>query len=301
MALTNRAINPKQLVPGLNAVLGMEYKSRPEIWRQIFEVSNSGRSYEEEVMTQPLGYAEEKGEGAGIKFDRGREVYTSRYIHQTIALGFEITEEAQEDNLYGNLMQRYTKQLARSLRETKEVKCAAILNRGFDSSFTGGDGQALFSAAHPLANGETFSNLLDGSQLAESSLEQAINIIGEFRDEAGLFIAARAVKISVPTELQFVIARILNSPYRTQTSDNDINVINKMSLIPSGAIVSPYYTNPTAWFLHTDIPDGLKHFVRASVKMKALPESDSGNMRFRARERYSNGWSDPRTAVAGRG
>ena len=300
MALITRSLSPKQLVPGLAVVLGQEYRARPEVWRQIYEVSNSNRSYEEEVMQQPLGYAEAKAEGAGIKFDRGREVYTSRYIHETIALGFEITEEAQEDNLYDNLMRRYTKQLARSLRETKEVKCAAVLNRGFDSGYTGGDGQPLFSTAHPLANGDTFSNFLSGSQLSESSLEQAINIIGEFRDEAGLFIAARATKISVPTELQFVIARILNSPYRTQTSDNDINVINKMSLIPGGAIISPYYTDPDAWFLHTDIPDGLKHYVRMGVKMKPLPESDSGNMRFRARERYSNGWSDPRCGVAGR-
>lgn len=300
MALVTRNLNPKQLVPGLAAVLGMEYASRPEVWRQVFEVDKSDKSYEEEVMVQPLGYAEGKAEGGGIKFDRSREVYTSRYIHETVALGFELTEEAQEDNLYGNLMQRYTKQLARSMRETKEVKGAAILNRGFSNAFLGGDGRPLFSATHPLATGETFSNFLDGSQLAESSLELAINTLGEFRDEAGLFIACRATKISLPTELQFVIARILNSPYRTQTSDNDINVINKMSLIPQGAIPSPYYTDPTAWFLHTDIPDGLKHYVRVPVKMKSLPESDSGNMRFRARERYSFSWSDPRAVLAGR-
>lgn len=300
MALNTRSLNPKQLVPGLNAVLGMEYKQHPEIWRSFMSVENSNRSYEEEVMTQSFGYAEEKAEGSGIKFDRQREVYTSRYVHQTIALGFEVTEEAQEDNLYGSVMQRATKSLARSLKETKEVKTHAILNRGFDPAFTGGDSVSLFSASHPLGNGQSFSNFLDGSQLSESSLEQAINIIGEFVDEAGLFVVARATKIIVPTELQWTIGRILESPYRTQTSDNDINVINKMSSIPGGGVTSPYLTDPSAWFLLTDIPDGLKHFVRAPVKMKALPESDSGNMRFRARERYSNGWSNPRCAVAGR-
>jgi hypothetical protein len=300
MALNTRSLNPKQLVPGLAAVYGLEYKQREEIWRKIFEIGKSEKAYEEEVTQAGFGLASVKTEGGGIAFDKAREVYTSRYFHDTVAMGFEITEEAQEDNLYGSLLQRYTKALARSMRETKEVKGHSVLNRGFDAAFKGGDGQPLFSTVHPLSNGSTFSNFLDGSQLAESSLEQAINLIGDFVDERGLFISARATQIAVPTELQFVIARILNSPYRTGTGDNDINVINKMSLIPKGACVSPYLTDPSGWFLGTDVTDGLKHYVRMPVKMKTLPESDSGNIRVRARERYSFSWSDPRTCVAGR-
>lgn len=300
MALQTRSLTPKQLVPGLAAIFGMEYARRPEIFREIFETAQSQKAYEEEVMETGFGTARTKGEGSGIEFDQAREVYTSRYFHETVALGFEITEEAQEDNLYGNASQKYSRALARSMRETKEIKGHAVLNRGFDSTYTGGDGQALFSTAHPLASGSTFSNLLDGSQLAESSLEQALILISDFVDERGLKISARATKIIVPTALQFTIGRILNSPYRTQTSDNDINVINKMSMVPGGAVVSPYLTDSDAWFLLTDIPDGLKHYERVKMKMKALPESDSGNMRFRARERYSFAWSDPRAAVAGR-
>lgn len=300
MALITRSINPKELVPGLAAILGQEYKQRPEIWREYFQINTSQKAYEEQVMTANFGLAAVKAEGDGILFDQAREVYTARWFHETVALGFEITEEAQEDNLYGSLMQRYTKALARSMRETKEVKGAAVLNRGFDSTYKGGDGVELFSTAHPLANGGTFSNFLDGSQLSESALEQAVNIISDFEDERGLKIAARAKKLVVPTQLQFVAARILESPYRVGTSDNDINVINKMSTIPEGAVVSPYVTDPDSWYLITDIPDGLQYYDRVKMKMKDLPVSDSGNMRFRARERYSFGWGDPRTAVAGR-
>lgn len=300
MPLITRSVNPKQLVPGLAAIMGQEYKQRPEIWREIFAVDGSQKAYEEEVMTANFGLAATKGEGDGIQFDAAREVYTARWFHDTVALGFEITEEAQEDNLYGSLLQRYTKALARSMRETKEVKGAAVLNRGFDSTYKGGDSKELFSTTHPMANGETFSNFLDGSQLAESSLEQAINLISNFEDERGLKIAARATKIVVPVDLQFTIARILESPYRVGTADNDINVINKISMIPQGAVVSPYITDTDSWFLLTDIPEGLKHFERVKLKMKDLPVADSGNMRFRARERYSFGWGDPRAAVAGR-
>lgn len=299
MALVTRSLNPKQLVPGLAAILGQEYAMRPEIWPQIFETDKSDKAYEEEVMTKNFGYAETKGEGDGISFQSAREVYTARYFHETVALGFEITEEAQEDNLYGSLLSRYTKALARSMRETKEVKAHAVLNRAFNSSYTGGDGKELASTAHPLASGATFSNYLSGTQLAESALETALNSIGRFVDEAGLFVSARAKKIVVPTELQWTIARILESPYRVGTADNDINVINKISAVPGGAVVSPYLTDTDAWFLLTDIPDGLKHYKRVALKMKDLPVSDSGNMRFRARERYSNAWSDPRAVVAG--
>lgn len=300
MALITRNSSPKQLVPGLHAVFGLEYAKRPELWRSIFEINNSGKAYEEEVMQTGFGFAAVKGEGDGILFDTAREVYTSRYVHETIALGFEITEEAQEDNLYDNVAKRNSQALARSMRETKEVKGHAILNRGFDTAFVGGDGKPLFATDHPLSYGATFSNLLDGSQLSESSLESALNIIGDFEDERGLKVAARATKLVVPTELQFVAQRILKSPYRTQTADNDINVIMESMYVPGGHVITPYLTDPDAWFLLTDIPDGLKHFVRAPMKMKALPESDSGNMRFRARERYSFSWSDPRCAVAGR-
>jgi len=300
MALITRSVSPKQLVEGLAAVFGMEYKQHPEKWREIFEIASSNKAYEEEVMQTGFGTAQVKGEGAGIAFDAAREVYTSRYFHETVALGYEITEEAQEDNLYGSLMQRYTKALARSMRETKEVKGHAVLNRGFDSAFLGGDGQPLFSVAHPLANGASFSNFLDGAQLSESSLEQALNIIGDFEDERGLKVVANATKLIVPTELQFVAQRILKSPYRTQTADNDINVIKESMYVPGGHCRTPYLTDPDAWFLKTDIPDGLKHYQRVKLGMKALPESDSGNMRFRARERYSFSWSDPRTMVAGR-
>jgi len=299
MALITRALQPKQLVPGLNAILGQEYGQRPELWRQIFRSETSDRAYEEEVMTQNFGQAVTKDEGSGITFSQAREVYTASYYNETVALGFEITEEALEDNLYGKLMQRYTRALARSMRETKEVKGHAILNRGFNSSYKGGDGKELFSTAHPMGNGDTFSNYESGSQLAESSLESAINKIGRFKDEAGLFVAARARKLVVPTELQWTAARLLESPYRVATGDNDINVINKISSVPEGSVVSPYLTDTDAWFLLTDIPEGLKHFQRVPMKMKDLPVADSGNMRYRARERYVFGWSDPRCAVAG--
>lgn len=299
MSLITRSVNPKQLVPGLAAILGQEYKKYPELWREVFEIAKSDKAYEEEVMTSNFGTAVTKSEGDGIQFDSAREVYTSRYFHETIALGFEITEEAQEDNLYGSLMQRYTKALARSMKETKEIKGHAILNNGFNSSFSGGDGVELFSASHPLSGGGTFSNYLSGQQLSETSLENALITISNFVDERGLKVYAKATKLIIPTALQFVAARLLDSPYRPATGDNDINVINKISAVPQGAVVTPYLTDPDAWFLLTDIPDGLKHYARVPVKMKSLPESDSGNMRFRARERYSFSWSDPRCAVAG--
>jgi len=284
----------KELLPGLNALFGMEYQRYPEEHKAIFETETSERSFEEETKLSGFGTAPVKGEGAAIAYDNAQEAWTARYNHETIALGFSITEEAIEDNLYDSLSARYTKALARSMANTKQVKAANILNNGFSSSYPGGDGQPLFSTAHPLVSGGTNSNEPStASDLNETSLEAAIIQIAAWTDERGLLIAAKPRKLVVPPALMFVSTRLLETELRTATADNDINALRSMGAIPQGYTVNHYLTDSDAWFICTDVPNGLKHFVRSPLSNSMDGDFDTGNVRYKARERYSFGWSDP--------
>jgi hypothetical protein len=284
----------KELLPGLNALFGMEYQRYPEEHKAIFETETSERSFEEETKLSGFGTAPVKGEGAAIAYDNAQEAWTARYNHETIALGFSITEEAIEDNLYDSLSARYTKALARSMANTKQVKAANILNNGFSSSYPGGDGQPLFSTAHPLVSGGTNSNEPSTpADLNETSLEAAIIQIAAWTDERGLLIAAKPRKLVVPPALMFVATRLLETELRTATADNDINALRSMGAIPQGYTVNHYLTDSDAWFICTDVPNGLKHFVRAPLSNSMDGDFDTGNVRYKARERYSFGWSDP--------
>ena len=284
----------KELLPGLNALFGMEYQRYPEEHKAIFETETSERSFEEETKLSGFGTAPVKGEGAAIAYDNAQEAWTARYNHETIALGFSITEEAIEDNLYDSLSARYTKALARSMANTKQVKAANILNNGFSSSYPGGDGQPLFSTAHPLVSGGTNSNEPTvAADLNETSLEAAIIQIAAWTDERGLLIAAKPRKLVVPPALMFVATRLLETELRTATADNDINALRSMGAIPQGYTVNHYLTDSDAWFICTDVPNGLKHFVRAPLSNSMDGDFDTGNVRYKARERYSFGWSDP--------
>jgi hypothetical protein len=284
----------KELLPGLNALFGMEYSRYPEEHKAIFETETSERSFEEETKLSGFGTAPVKGEGAAIAYDNAQEAWTARYNHETIALGFSITEEAIEDNLYDSLSARYTKALARSMANTKQVKAANILNNGFSSSYPGGDGQPLFSTAHPLVSGGTNSNEpATAADLNETSLEAAIIQIAAWTDERGLLIAAKPRKLVVPPPLMFVATRLLETELRTATADNDINALRSMGAIPEGYTVNHYLTDTDAWFICTDVPNGLKHFVRAPLSNSMDGDFDTGNVRYKARERYSFGWSDP--------
>lgn len=298
----NRANFRKQLQEGLNTVFGMAYKSYPEEYRAIFDVSNSRKAYEEDVLMAGLGAAPSKAEGAGVSYDEGAESFVSRYQHETIALAFSITEEAVEDGLYGNLGAKYAKALARSLQHSKEVKGANILNNGFSSSFLGGDGVSLFNASHPLWAGGVLANTFSTqADLSEASLEEALITIHDWVDERGIPIAADAVSLCIPTDLQFIAERIVKSPYRSGTGDNDVNAIKNMGMISKGVAVNHRLTDSDAWFLKTDCPDGLKHMVRTKVKRGMEGDFESGNMRYKARERYSFGWSDYRGAFGSSG
>jgi hypothetical protein len=284
----------KELLPGLNALFGMEYSRYPEEHKAIFETETSERSFEEETKLSGFGTAPVKGEGAAIAYDNAQEAWTARYNHETIALGFSITEEAIEDNLYDSLSARYTKALARSMANTKQVKAANILNNGFSSSYPGGDGQPLFSTAHPLVSGGTNSNEpATAADLNETSLEAAIIQIAAWTDERGLLIAAKPRKLVVPPALMFVATRLLETELRTATADNDINALRSMGAIPEGYTVNHYLTDTDAWFICTDVPNGLKHFVRSPLSNSMDGDFDTGNVRYKARERYSFGWSDP--------
>ena len=284
----------KELLPGLNALFGMEYERYPEEHKAIFETETSERSFEEETKLSGFGTAPVKGEGAAIAYDNAQEAWTARYNHETIALGFSITEEAIEDNLYDSLSARSTKALARSMANTKQVKAANILNNGFSSSYLGGDGQPLFSTAHPLVSGGTNSNEpTTAADLNETSLEAAIIQIAAWTDERGLLIAAKPRKLVVPPALMFVATRLLETELRTATADNDINALRSMGAIPQGYTVNHYLTDSDAWFICTDVPNGLKHFVRAPLSNSMDGDFDTGNVRYKARERYSFGWSDP--------
>ena len=291
----------KELEPGLNALFGLEYKRYEMEHEEIFDKETSERAFEEEVMLSGFGNAAIKAEGSGVSYDQAQETFTARYTHNTIALAFAITEEAIEDNLYDRLAGRYTRALARSMSNTKQVKAAAILNNAQKTGYTGGDGVTLINNAHPLANGGTFSNVLStASDLNETSLEQSLIDIAGFVDERGLRIAVQGTKMIVPKELQFTAERILKSPLRVGTADNDINAIGNMGMLPQGYRVNHFLTDTDSFFILTDIPNGLKHFERAPLRTALEGDFDTGNVRFKARERYSFGWSDPR-AVFGNG
>ena len=285
----------KELEPGLNALFGLEYNRYENEHSEIFDSESSDRAFEEEVILSGFGSAPVKSEGEGVSFDTAQEGYTSRYTHETIAMAFAITEEAIEDNLYDRLAGRYTRALARSMANTKQVKGANVLNNAFNSSFTGGDGVELCSAVHPLTNGGTFANELStAADLSETSIEQSLIDIAAFVDERGLKVALQGAKLIIPKELQFTAERILKSPQRVSTSDNDINAMASMGMIPQGYRVNHYLTDTDAFFIMTDAPNGLKQFVRAPIKTAMEGDFDTGNVRFKARERYSFGFSDPR-------
>jgi hypothetical protein len=291
----SRAQLLKELLPGLNALFGLTYKTYEEEHKEIFEIETSERSFEEEVKLSGFASAPVKNEGSAINYDNAQEVWSARYTHETIALGFSITEEAMEDNLYDSLSARYTKSLARAMAYTKQVKGASVLNNAFAASgYTGGDGVVLCSTSHPTVAGGVNSNRpTTGADLNETSLEAAVIQIAAWTDERGLLIAARPKKLIIPPALMFVATRILQTELRTSTSDNDINALKSMSAIPGGYSVNHYLTDTNAWFLMTDVPNGLKHFIRAPLKQAMDGDFDTGNVRYKSRERYSFGWSDP--------
>jgi hypothetical protein len=290
----SRAQLLKELLPGLNALFGLEYATYGEEHKEIFETETSERSFEEETKLSGFSAAPVKNEGSAIAYDNGQEAWTARYNHETIALGFSLTEEAIEDNLYDSLSARYTKALARGMAYTKQVKAAAVLNNGFSSSYPGGDGVELFSTAHPLVSGGTNSNEPSTpADLSETSLEAAVIQIAAWTDERGLLIAAKPKKLIVPPSLMFVATRILETELRVGTADNDINALKSNGSIPGGYAVNHYLTDTDAWFLTTDVPNGLKHFVRTPLATSMDGDFDTGNVRYKARERYSFGWSDP--------
>jgi len=284
----------KELLPGLNALFGMEYSSYGEEHKEIYETETSERSFEEETKLSGFSAAPVKAEGSAIAYDNAQEAWTSRYNHETIALGFSITEEAVEDNLYDSLSKRYTKALARAMAYTKQVKAASVLNNAFSGSYTGGDGVALCSASHPLVSGGTNSNTFAvQADLNETSLEAAIIQMAAWTDERGLLIAAKPRKLIIPPALQFVATRLLETELRVGTNDNDINALKNNGSIPEGYAINHFLTDPDAWFLTTDVPNGLKHFIRTPLQNSMDGDFDTGNVRYKARERYSFGWSDP--------
>jgi hypothetical protein len=291
----SRAQLVKELEPGLNALFGMEYARYEGEHAEIFDTESSDRAFEEEVMLVGFGNAPTKTEGAGVDFDDANEAYTARYSHETVALAFALTEEAIEDNLYDRLGARYTKALARSMAHTKQVKAAAVLNNAFNSSFTGGDGVELCSLAHPLGAGGTFANEPStAADLNETSLENALIDISTFVDERNMIIALRGAKMVIPPQLQFIADRLLESTLRPSTADNDINAVRNMGMVPEGYTVNHFLTDPDAFFIKTDAPNGFKHFERSPMRTNMEADFDTGNMRFKARERYSFGFSDPR-------
>ena len=290
----SRAQLVKELEPGLNALFGLEYKNYENQHTQIYSVESSDRAFEEEVMESGFGEAPVKSEGSGVSYDQAQEVYTARYTHETIALAFSLTEEAVEDNLYDRLSARYTKALARSMAQTKQIKAAAVLNGAFTTSI-GGDGIVLCSTNHPTLSGPNLSNTLaTPADLSETSLEQSLIDIAAFTDERGLKIAVQGLKLIIPKELMFTADRIMKSTLRPGTADNDVNAIRNMGMVPQGYVVNNFLTDPDAFFLKTDAPNGMKMFERVSMKTGFEGDFDTGNVRYKARERYSFGFSDPR-------
>ena len=290
----SRAQLVKELEPGLNALFGLEYKNYENEHEQIYTMETSDRAFEEEVMESGFGEAPVKTEGAGVAYDQAQEVYTSRYTHETIALAFSLTEEAVEDNLYDRLSARYTKALARSMAQTKQIKAASVLNGAFTTS-VGGDGKPLCATDHPTLSGPDLRNeLAVAADLSETSLEQALIDIAAFTDERGLKIAVQGLKLIIPKELMFTADRILKSTLRVGTADNDINAVRNMGMVPQGYAVNHFLTDPDAWFIKTDAPNGMKGFTRVAIKTGFEGDFDTGNVRYKARERYSFGFSDPR-------
>jgi len=291
----SRAQLAKELEPGLNALFGMEYARYDQEDKEIYDTESSERAFEEEVMLAGFGSAPVKSEGSAVSFDDAQEAYTARYTHETIALAFSITEEAIEDNLYDRLASRYTKALARSMAHTKQVKAAATLNNAFDSTFTGGDGKELCATDHPLVTGNTLRNEPStAADLNETSLENALIDIAGFVDERGLKVSVRGLKLIVPPALQFVADRLLETTLRPGSSDNDVNATRNMGMLPQGYVVNHYLTDTDAFFIKTDAPRGFVHFERMGMSTKMEGDFDTGNVRFKARERYSYGYSDPR-------
>lgn len=290
----SRAQLLKELLPGLNALFGLEYKKYGEEHKEIFEQETSERSFEEETKLSGFSAAPVKNEGAAISYDNAQEAWTARYTHETIAMGFSLTEEAMEDNLYDSLSTRYTKALARAMAYTKQVKAASILNNAFTGGPTYGDGQVLCSTTHPLISGGVNSNTPSTpADLNETSLESAVIQIAAWTDERGLLIAAKPRKLIIPPALMFVAERLLTTELRVGTNDNDINALKAMGSIPEGHAINHYLTDPNAWFLMTDVPNGLKHFVRTPLANSMDADFDTGNARYKSRERYSFGVSDP--------
>tara|TARA_R100001015_G_C4619676_1_gene176448 strand:+ start:658 stop:1566 length:909 start_codon:yes stop_codon:yes gene_type:complete len=289
----NRAQLVKELVPGLHALFGLEYERYNNEHEDIFDTETSERAFEEEVMLSGFGEAPVKGEGAAVIYDTAQESFTSRYTHETVALAFALTEEAIEDNLYDTLSSRYTRALARSMQTTKQVKAANVLNNAFNSSFPGGDGKELCATDHPtVGNVDLKNELTVSADLNETSLEQALIDIADFKDERNLKVNAQATKLIIPPALQFVADRLMETPGRVSTSDNDINAIRNMGMIPQGYVVNHYLTDTDAFFIKTDVPNGLKHFVRTAVSTSMEGDFETGNVRYKARERYSFGFSD---------
>ena len=290
----SRAQLLKELLPGLNALFGLEYSTYQQEHKEIYETEKSERSFEEETKLSGFSAAPVKNEGSAIAYDNAQEAFTARYNHETIALGFSITEEAVEDNLYDSLSARYTKALARAMAYTKQVKGAAVLNNAFSSAYVGGDGVALISTAHPLVSGGTNSNRpATAADLNETSLENAVIQIAAWTDERGLLIAAQPKKLVIPPALQFTATRLLETNLRVGTADNDINALKNNGSIPQGYCINHFLTDTNAWFLMTDVPNGLKHFERAALANSMDGDFDTGNVRYKSRERYSFGWSDP--------
>ncbi len=289
----NRAQLVKELVPGLHALFGLEYERYNNEHEDIFDTESSERAFEEEVMLSGFGEAPTKGEGAAVVYDTAQESWTSRFTHETVALAFALTEEAIEDNLYDTLSSRYTRALARSMQTTKQVKAANVLNNAFSSSYVGGDGKELCATDHPtVANVDLRNELATAADLNETSLEQALIDIADFKDERNLKVNAQAKKLIIPPALQFVADRLMETPGRVGTSDNDINAIRNMGMVSEGYVVNHYLTDTDAFFIKTDVPNGLKHFVRTPVSTSMEGDFETGNVRYKARERYSFGWSD---------
>lgn len=293
----NRASIAKELLPGLNAVFGLEYGEVADEHAPLFDVENSDRAFEEEVLFTGFGTAPVKGEGAAVSYDDAQESYTSRYTHETIALGFAVTEEAMEDNLYDTFAKLRAKGLARAMANTKQVKAADVFNNGFNSAFAGGDGQAFFSASHPTIGDGTQSNALAASDLSEAALETALIAISKTKDDRGILIGAQAESLHIPSDLAFTADQILNSPLSTTiansaTNVNDINSIRNQGLVPNGFFVNRRFTDTNGYFIKTDVPNGAKMFVRSPLQTKMEPDFDTGNLRFKARERYAFGFSD---------
>ena len=282
----------KELEPGLNALFGLEYDRYENQDKEIFDTESSDRAFEEEVMLGGFANAAVKPEGQGVSYEDAQETYTARYTMETIALAFALTEEAVEDNLYDKISTRYTKALARSMANTKQVKAANVLNRGFNSSYLGGDSKELLATDHPTLSGDQKNELSTAADINETSLEQALIDIASMKDERGLKIALRGMKLIIPVNLQFVVERLPKSPGRVGTADNDINALKTMGMVPQGYVVNNFLTDTGAWFLKTDAPNGMKHFTRAPIRTAMEGDFDTGNVRYKARERYSFGWSD---------